>query len=265
MLELPIFHVDAFTCGPFSGNPAAVVPLQRWPEDAVMQAIARQNNLSETAFFVPEEGGFGLRWFTPTVEVQLCGHATLAAAWVIFETLEPAGSMLSFATRSGALQVERDSAGLLSLHFPRWDLTSVAAVPTALTAGLAVEPHEVLTVASKDNWFVVLESEAEVRDIVPDLGALASLHPAGVVVTAPGERSDCVCRYFAPSYGVPEDPGTGSIHCGLVPYWSERLGKEAIHSRQLSARGAEFFCALRGQRTVIAGRASRYLQGSIWV
>ena len=265
MREFPIYIIDAFTCGPFSGNPAAVVPLERWPEDNLMQAIARQNGLSETAFFVPRSEDFELRWFTPDVEVQLCGHATLATAFVIFEELESASRVLNFATRSGTLRVERGAGQRLSMDFPRWDLLPAGDMPARLASGLGVRTAELLTVTSGDNWFVVLDTEQQVRDIAPAFDDLASLHPAGVVVTAPGERSDCVCRYFAPSYGVPEDPGTGSIHCGLAPYWAQRLGKTAIHSRQLSTRGAEFFCEARGERTFIAGSANRYLRGAIRV
>lgn len=265
MRKLAIFHVDAFHSGPFSGNPAAVVPLEAWLEDTAMLAIAAQNRLSETAFFVAGEAAYALRWFTPEVEVELCGHATLASAHVLYEELGVAAAeALRFETRSGALTVVRDG-GLLRMSLPRWRLVAAPNVPGALATGLGVTPAELYRASTGDNWFAVLDSAVAVRELRPDLAALARLHPAGVAVTAPGETSDCVCRYFAPSYGVPEDPGTGSIHCGLAPYWAERLGKRRIHSRQLSARGAELYCEAADDHTFVAGRARTYLSGSIFV
>ena len=263
-MRLPIFQVDAFSMGPFSGNPAAVVPLDAWLETTLMQAIAEQNALSETAFFVPEGDAFGLRWFTPEVEVRLCGHATLAAGVVLFEELGIDRAVLEFATASGTLEVRRDGSRY-GLRLPRWDLEAVGEVPERLAAGLGRQPLELLTVPTRDNWFAVFANEAVLRDLVPDFRALRDLHPAGVVATAPGAQSDCACRYFAPSYGVDEDPGTGSIHCGLVPFWAERLGSRKIRSRQVSARGAEFFCELEDDATLIAGRARIYLRGEIQV
>lgn len=263
-MRLPVFYVDAFSMGPFTGNPAAVVPLEAWLKPRLMQAIAQENALSETAFFVPDGDGFRLRWFTPDVEVKLCGHATLATGVVLYEELGMDRAALEFATASGRLEVRRDGSRY-SLRFPRWDLEPVGEVPERLVTGLGRQPHELLTVSTHDNWFAVFESETELRDIVPDFRALSDLHPAGVVATAPGLQSDCACRYFAPSYGVDEDPGTGSIHCGLVPFWAERLGSREIHSRQVSARGAEFFCTLEGDATIIAGRARTYLRGEIQV
>lgn len=260
--RLRIYQIDAFTGHVFGGNPAAVVPLDDWLDDRTLQDIARENNLSETAFFVPFESGYRLRWFTPATEVRLCGHATLASAFVVFTEFQPNLETVSFATLSGRLEVRRSDDGL-RMDFPRWTLRPVEHAPQSLVAGLRVELRELLMVETSDNYFVVLDGESAVRAVDPDFAMLANLHPAGVVVTATGDESDCVCRYFAPSYGVPEDPGTGSIHCALVPYWSERLGKRRIHSRQVSARGAEFHCELAAERTIIWGRAVKYLEG--WI
>ncbi len=262
MGKLRIWQIDAFTGRLFGGNPAAVVPLDDWLDDATLQAIAAENNLAETAFFVPVESGYQLRWFTPEVEVRLCGHATLASAFVLFTEIEPQLETVSFETLSGRLEVSRADDGLC-MDFPLWSLEPVEHVPGALTAGLGVEPVELLMVETGDNLFAVLDSESTVRALDPDFGKLRTLHPAGVIVTAKGDESDCVCRYFAPSYGIPEDSGTGSIHCALVPYWSARLGKPDIHSRQLSARGAELHCELAGDRTILRGQAVKYLDG--WI
>jgi PhzF family phenazine biosynthesis protein len=263
MSELRLFHVDAFTGRLFGGNAAAVVPLDAWLDDDVMLAIANENNLSETAFFVPSAAGYALRWFTPTVEVRLCGHATLATAFVLFAELTPRAQSVVFETASGALSVRRLAGERLQMTFPRWHLTRVGAVPDALIDGLGAQPAEVLAVDTGDNYFVVFDSESDVLALRPDFARLESLHPAGVIVTAPGTQSDCVCRYFAPSYGIPEDPGTGSIHCALTPYWAEKLDKTAIHSLQVSARGAELYCELTGEATLISGRAVKYLEGVI--
>lgn len=264
MGKLRMFQVDAFTERLFGGNPAAVVPLDDWLDDATLRAIANENNLSETAFFVPANGQYRLRWFTPTVEVKLCGHATLATAFVLFTELEPARRAVTFQTPSGALRVERVGARL-RMSFPRWRLVPAEPVPDALTQGLGLTPADVQAVDSKDNYFVVLPSEADVLAVRPDFRRLRALHPAGVIVTAPGTASDCVCRYFAPSYGIDEDPATGSIHCALAPYWAARLGKADIHSRQLSARGAELFCESRADCTLIAGHAVKYMEAVISV
>jgi PhzF family phenazine biosynthesis protein len=260
--RLPIYQVDAFTKRRFGGNPAAVVPLQRWLGDALMQAIAGENNLSETAFFVPHGEAFRLRWFTPSREVKLCGHATLASAFVLFNELEPDRRAVCFETLSGPLRVTMQEE-LLAMDFPAAVLRPVAAPPAALLEGLGLQPREVLTVESEDNFVAVLDDEAQVRAVRPDFRALESLHPAGVAVTARGEDSDCASRYFAPSYGVPEDPATGSIHCALAPYWSRRLGKARIVAHQVSSRGAELDCEARGERVVLRGRAVKYLSG--WI
>jgi PhzF family phenazine biosynthesis protein len=263
MIELPIYQVDAFTSELFGGNPAAVVPLESWLEDTTLQAVAAENNLAETAFLVPSGTGFELRWFTPTVEVRLCGHATLASAFVLFEELGWSADEIRFETQSGTLGVRREGTRL-TLQFPVWRLESAEA-PAALTAGLGSAPVETFIVDSHDNYFAVYADERGVASITPDFGLLEQLHPAGVIVTAPGRDSDCVCRYFAPSYGIPEDSATGSIHCALAPFWSQRLGLDEIRSRQLSRRGAEFLCSVRGDATLISGHCVKYLEGRIRV
>ncbi len=264
MATLRIFLIDAFTDERFCGNPAAVVPLEAWLDDSILQAVAAENNLSETAFCVADGDSYQLRWFTPTVEVKLCGHATLAAAFVIFEKLEPGRHDVCFETLSGILTVSRADTRLV-MNFPAWQLTSVEPGPSELLAGLGVASAAVFVTTSLDNYFVVLEDEAQIRAVRPDYALLSRLHPGAVVVTAPGDSSDCVSRYFAPSYGIPEDPATGSIHCGLVPYWANRLGKREIFARQASPRGAELYCEQRGDRVLIAGHAVEYLEGHITV
>jgi PhzF family phenazine biosynthesis protein len=262
MTKLRLYQVDAFSSRLFGGNPAAVVPLVSWLDDDLMQDIAAENNLAETAFFVPAGERYELRWFTPMTEVELCGHATLASAHVLFTAIEPARSEVLFETRSGPLGVVREE-DKLRMDFPRWTLRVLEDPPAGLEEALGIEPQEVLSTSSDDNFFAMFDSESEVRSLEPDMDRLAALHPAGVVATARGTRSDCVCRYFAPSYGVDEDSGTGSIHCGLTPLWCERLGRTRIHSIQVSKRGAELFCELREARTLIAGRAVTYLEG--WI
>jgi PhzF family phenazine biosynthesis protein len=264
MSRFRLYQVDAFTSRLFGGNPAAVVPLVSWLDDDLMQSIAAENNLSETAFFVPTESSYGLRWFTPEVEVKLCGHATLATAHVLFTEFEPDRAEVRFDTSSGELVASRRENRIM-LDFPTWRLERLQEPPPELVDALGVTPLEVLVTAERDNLFAVLESEAEVSALTPHMEGLAALHPAGVAVTARSRRADCVVRYFAPSYGVPEDPATGSIQCALVPYWSAKLGKQSIRSLQVSRRGAEFCSELRDGRTMISGCAVKYLEGWIHV
>lgn len=260
-MKLPFFQVDAFTNRVFGGNPAGVCPLDSWLDYDVMQAIAAENNLAETAFFVPGPDRFHLRWFTPTTEVDLCGHATLASAWVLFEKLGIGANEVSFDTRSGVLVVRKD-AGLLSMNFPS-RAGVPAQAPAALLAGLgSVQPVEVLKAR---DYLVVLESEQAVRALTPDFAELAKVDAWAIIITAPGKDVDFVSRFFAPAHGVPEDPVTGSSHCTLVPYWSKRLGKSSLKAHQVSARGGELFCEDLGARVSIAGRAALYLEGSIYV
>jgi PhzF family phenazine biosynthesis protein len=263
MQRLRIYQVDAFTGRLFGGNPAAVVPLETWLDAATMQSIALENNLAETAFFVPERDGFRLRWFTPEVEVKLCGHATLASAHVLFTILEPGRRSVKFETLSGTLTVVA-SGDRLVMDFPRWTLTSAPAdAPRTLAAALNVVPSNVLSTGD-GCWLAVFDSEADVRALAPDFAALRKIG-IFVIATAPGTRSDCVVRFFAPSAGIDEDPGTGSIHCALAPYWCERLGKRTLHSLQVSKRGSELHCTLEGDRVLIAGQAVKYLEGWIEV
>jgi len=257
-MQLPLLQLDAFTDTLFSGNPAAVCPLPAWLDDATMQRIAAENNLSETAFFVGTDGYYALRWFTPQVEVDLCGHATLAAAQVVFDRLEPALLSLRFQTRSGELVVRRDDE-LLTMDFPSQPPLACT-VPEALVAGLGVQPQEVLAAA---DFMVVLESAAQVEALQPDLALFKALPRRGVIVTAPGDDSDFVSRFFAPKVGIDEDPVTGSAHCTLAPYWSERLQKDFMSARQLSARGGTLWCAVRGERVEISGRCIPYREGVI--
>lgn len=259
-MRTSIYQVDAFTSRVFAGNPAAVCPLEAWLDDATLQAVAAENNLSETAFFVGTNGQYDLRWFTPAVEVDLCGHATLASAHVIFEVLDPGLDVVSFSTRSGTLTVKKDGSRR-AMDFPARPGRKCP-VPETLRDGLGLNPEEVLL--SRD-YLAVVGSEAEVRNLVPDLEALSRLDSLGIIVTAPGDDVDFVSRFFAPRAGVPEDPVTGSAHCTLIPYWAHRLGKTDLHARQVSARGGELFCEHHGERVTVAGHAVTCLEGTLFL
>lgn len=258
-MRIPVYQIDAFTGERFCGNPAAVCPLEEWLPDELMRQIAAENNLSETAFFVWQADSYQLRWFTPATEVNLCGHATLASAYVIARILKPRMRRITFTSNSGPLAAEVDG-DLIRLDFPI-DAPRPVAPPPGLKQALGIEPREVLT--SRIKYLLALVSEAEVRALSPDMAALVRLEYSGVIVTAPGEDCDFVSRFFAPRLGVPEDPVTGSAHCVLVPYWAERLGKNKLHARQLSPRGGELFCEAHGARVWMAGRAVKYLEGFI--
>ena len=259
-MKLPIFQVDAFASRGLRGNPAAVVILEAWLDDALLQRIAEENNLSETAFVIPKGEVFPLRWFTPEIEVQLCGHATLATAHVLFGNGQAAGDTVAFATRSGILRVGR-RGDLLELDFPALPAAPTEA-PRALLEGLGTQPAEVLLAK---NFLAVFGSEAEVRGLGPRFDRLRELGTTGVIATAPGESCDFVSRFFGPGVGVDEDPVTGSAHCTLVPFWSRRLGKSKLLGRQVSARGGELYCENRGDRVGIAGYVRDYLSGEITV
>ncbi len=263
MRQLPILQIDAFTDEVFRGNPAAVVPLDAWLTDAQMQSIALENNLAETAFFVLQGDAYGLRWFTPSQEVPLCGHATLASAFVVLNILEANKASVAFHTLSGTLTVRR-AGDLLAMDFPRRELTVVEA-PSLLLDGLGERPREVFRADPDPNLYAVFDTEAQVRTIAPEMSALARLHPSGVAVTAPGTDVDFVSRYFAPSYGIPEDPVTGSTHCALVPYWAQRLGKTTLHARQVSPRGGDLFCEDCDDGVTISGRAVKFLEGRVYL
>ncbi|MBW2029462.1 MAG: PhzF family phenazine biosynthesis protein [Deltaproteobacteria bacterium] len=258
MKKIPVYQVDAFTSRVFKGNPAAVCPLEQWLEDSLMQAIALENNLSETAFFVPNGDDYDIRWFTPLAEVDLCGHATLASAFVIFKELGPSRSEASFQSRSGQLTVKRHG-DLLAMDFPSQPPTGCQ-TPRALLEGLGKEPLEVLC---SEDYLALYRSQDEVLALTPDLEKLKVLDRRGVIVTAQGKEMDFVSRFFAPKLGVPEDPVTGSAHCCLTPYWAAKLGKKRLHARQVSARGGELFCEHRGDRVIIGGHAARFMEGTI--
>ena len=263
-MELKLYQVDAFTQRTFSGNPAAIVPLEEWLPDATMQAIALENNLSETAFFVPRGGGgFDLRWFTPLIEADLCGHATLSTAWVLFNRLGHDRDSVTFHTRSGPLAVVREGDRLV-MDFPAQPpaLIESAAGIGDVAGALGVEPEAVL---AAPYVLAVLDSEATVRAVRPDFRRIAALDNPELIVSAPGTDCDFVSRFFAPAAGIDEDPVTGSAHCILTPYWAKRLGKPEVFARQVSARGGELWCALLGERVSIAGHAALYLEGTIAV
>jgi PhzF family phenazine biosynthesis protein len=261
-MRLPIYQIDAFTDSVFGGNPAAVCPLAAWLPDATMQAIAAENNLAETAFFVPEGADYALRWFTPAVEVDLCGHATLASGYIVFRFMEPQRESVSFRTvKAGTLTVSR-RGDLLVMDFPARPAAPIEPPPDLLAA-LGGSPREVLR--ARDH-LVVYGSAAEVAALKPDLAALAKLDCWAAIATAPAENGvDFVSRFFAPKQGVPEDPATGSSHCTLVPYWAKRLGKTELEARQISRRVGALHCTLNGDRVSIAGHAVLYLEGQIEV
>lgn len=254
---LPI-NIDAFAEKIFEGNPAAVVPLEKWLPDKNMQAIAEENNLAETAFFVPAKNGFHIRWFTPNKEVKLCGHATLASAYVLFNILGYKGDLLSFESLSGRLTVSKKGE-LLTLDFPSQPPV-LCEIPLMLSKGLGKAPLECL---ANEDYLVVFEKEEDVLGIAPDYQLLQQLNLRGVIVTAPSTEYDFVVRFFAPKYGVPEDSVTGSAYNQLMPYWSQKLGKARLNAKQVSARGGEVFCELKNSRVLISGCAVKYMEGTI--
>jgi len=259
-MKLPLFQLDAFATQPFAGNPAAVVILPDWLPDATLQAIAAENNLAETAFVVPGEASFGLRWLTPEIEVDLCGHATLASAFVLFEHGYTARSEVVFNYPGGTLTVVRDG-DRLAMDFPS---RPAQPIPRETAVGDALGAYPVEVLKARD-LLAVFESQQQIHALAPDVAALAKLDAFAVIASAPGEDCDFVSRFFAPRAGVPEDPVTGSAHCTLVPYWSARLGKQILHARQLSRRGGELWCEDRGSRVRISGHVVEYLCGEIEV
>ncbi|HZQ52853.1 MAG TPA: PhzF family phenazine biosynthesis protein [Bryobacteraceae bacterium] len=259
-MELPLFQVDAFTDSLFSGNPAAICPLENWLPDATLQAIATENNLSETAFFVRNSHRFQLRWFTPGCEVDLCGHATLASAYVLFHELHEPGDTLRFETKSGELAVHRDG-DRLAMDFPARPPQPVEP-DSRLVKALGGTPTEILVAR---DYLVRYKTAEEVRQLAPNMELLTQIDRFAFIVTAPGTDCDFVSRFFAPAKGVPEDPVTGSAHCTLIPYWARELNKTSLHARQIGRRGGELFCKLMGDRVEIAGYAKLFLRGTIWV
>ncbi len=259
-MRIPYYRVNAFTAQAFGGNPAGVCVLQQWLPDELLQRIAAENNLSETAFFTRDDGLLHLRWFTPTTEVDLCGHATLASAFVLFSELGYKGDTVKFQSKSGQLEASQRGE-LVELDFPA-RRPEPCPVPEDLVRALGRAPREVLR--SRD-YLAVYDTQAEVAALTPDMGRLARLDCLGVIVTARGKDADFVSRFFAPGAGVPEDPVTGSAHCSLIPYWAERLGKTELFARQISQRGGELYCRLAGERVGIGGRAVMYCRGELVV
>jgi PhzF family phenazine biosynthesis protein len=259
-MEQPQYIVDAFTSKVFSGNPAAVCPLTEWLPDQVMAAIAEENNISETAFIVSNGSNYDIRWFTPSVEVDLCGHATLASAFVVFNFLKPDLDMVSFRSKSGELNVQRQG-DLLVLDFPSRPGVRVDC-PTELAEGIGLTPIE--TFLSRD-YLMIVNSEDEVAQCRPKRELLQGLPSFGIIVSAPGQDCDFVSRVFFPTDAILEDPVTGSAHCTLTPYWSRRLGKTSLHARQISARGGDLFCEDLGERVRIGGSAVLYSKATIYI
>jgi predicted PhzF superfamily epimerase YddE/YHI9 len=257
-MRLPIYQIDAFASEPFTGNPAAVCPLKNWLPDATMQAIAAENNLSETAFFVPKHNGFHIRWFTPVAEVDLCGHATLAAAYVVFNDLGVNADTICFESKSGPLRVAQEGE-LLVMDFPLQPPVPCQ-IPDEIVRAFTVKPIECL---ESEDYIVVFENEEDLLLAEPDLLELSKLNLRGVAITAKSSKYDFVARFFGPKLGINEDPVTGSAYTQLVPYWAERLGVERLHAKQLSKRGGELLCEVIDDRVNIAGRAVRYLTGEI--
>jgi PhzF family phenazine biosynthesis protein len=259
-MRSPIFQVDAFTTRRFAGNPAAVMPLDTFPDDATLQAIAAENNLAETAFLLPHDGDYRLRWFTPATEVPLCGHATLASAAVVMERLEPGRIRVVFHSASGPLTVDRVGAGYV-MNFPARPSEKIPPLP-GLAEALGAVPLEVY--ANAFNYLALLESPRVLRELAPDMAAIARVDRPGVIVTASGEEPfDFFSRYFAPAKGIPEDPVTGASHCMLTPYWAQRLAKTEFRAFQCSRRGGEVICRLKGDRVELEGSCVFYLEGEV--
>ncbi|MHB9111855.1 MAG: PhzF family phenazine biosynthesis protein [Thermoleophilia bacterium] len=257
-MDILYYHIDAFTSAVFAGNPAGVCFLEEWPDDQTLQNVAAENRLPETAFVVPADGFYELRWFSPTMEIDLCGHATLASAHAIFEFINRQSRRVDFQTASGPLSVERQDE-LLVMDFPSRPPEPCG--PPEQLAEILGEPF-METLSARD-LLVVFEDEDQVRDLAPDFAGIVALDTFAVCVTAPGSDCDFVSRFFAPGAGIDEDPVTGSAHCTLIPYWSQRLEKQALHAKQLSSRGGELYCADNGERVSIGGLAVTYLTGTI--
>jgi len=257
-MKLDIYQIDAFANQVFEGNPAAVVPLKEWLPDELLQKIAVENNLSETAFIVLEKDSYRIRWFTPGAEVDLCGHATLASGYVFFEILNHPTNEIRFNSRSGELIVSKQGDELV-LDFPRTKITPCEA-PDVLVRGLGKQPIESYLC---DDYMLVFESEQDIASMQPDFNALGQVECRGIIVTAASNEYDFVSRFFTPQCGINEDPVTGSAHCALAPYWAEKLDKRSLNARQISSRGGNLRCDVVGDRVFIAGKAIKYLQGTI--
>ncbi|HVS94742.1 MAG TPA: PhzF family phenazine biosynthesis protein [Mucilaginibacter sp.] len=261
-MTIPIYQADAFTNRLFGGNPAAICPLTEWLPDDTMQKIAAENNLAETAFFVADDSGFKLRWFTPEFEIDLCGHATLASAHILFSELGYKGDTIHFETvKAGVLTVTKNG-DKYTMDFPSRPPIGIE-MPNGLVEALGGKTP-IAALRSRD-YFLVYNSEDDILDITPDFSALSKFDTVGFIITAPGKKADFVSRFFAPGAGIPEDPVTGSAHCNLIPYWAAKLGKDKLHAYQLSARRGELWCELKGERVLMSGNAVTYLKGEIFV
>jgi len=259
-MKYTIYQVDAFAEKVFQGNPAAVMPLEDWLEDTLMQKIAMENNLSETAFFVKTDAGYHIRWFTPEFEIDLCGHATLASAYIIKNFVEPHLAEINFTTqKAGALRAMAKD-GIYTLDFPS-RMPQPCQIPGQLLKSLGITTA--VEVLKSRDYFVVLPNEDAVKNADPDFTLIKELDSVGVIVTAKGQSADVVSRCFYPGAGIPEDPVTGSAHCNIVPYWSDKLGKTKLFCKQLSQRGGDLHCELEGDRVLMSGKCVLYLEGEI--
>ncbi|MBP8114587.1 MAG: PhzF family phenazine biosynthesis protein [Chitinophagaceae bacterium] len=258
-MKLTIYQIDAFTNKLFAGNPAAVIPLDKWIDDSLMQQLAMENNLAETAFFVPKGNDFEIRWFTPALEINLCGHATLASAFVLFNFLEYKKNLVTFHSKSGLLVVSRNG-DLLNMDFPSWKPELITEYPSELLASLG--NPEIAGVYSNREYLVELMNEEAVRRCTPDFSLMKKVDKM-VIITAPGKEVDFVSRFFAPNAGVDEDPVTGSAHSQLIPFWSYKLGKDIMQAKQLSKRGGNIYCEQKGERVIMGGKCVFYMKGEI--
>ncbi len=258
-MKLTIYQVDAFTDKVFGGNPAAVVPLQDWLDDSLMQKIAMENNVSETAFFVKTDNGYHLRWFTPEKEIDLCGHATLATAYVIKNFIEPHVQEIQFSTQVAGILKTSIKEGIYTLDFPA-RFPEPCDIPENLLESLGVSA--VVEVLKSRDYFVVLPNEEAVQNLEPDFSLMKNLN-AGVIATAKGRSADAVSRCFYPAFGIPEDPVTGSAHCNIIPYWSDKLNKQELFCKQLSKRGGELLCELKNGRVLMSGKCVLFMTGEI--
>lgn len=264
-MHIPIFHVDAFADRPHTGNPAAVCLMDSWLDDESLRKVAAENNLPATAFLVKDKDSYELRWFTTRCEIRLCGHATLAAGFIVLKTLEPKRGEVRFVTKHGGVLDVRLNGETLEMDFPRLIPATCATFPERLMEALGVRgaPSEVLQ--ANQTWIAVLQDQAEVAAADPKFELLETLHPYAAAITAPGRDEDFVTRYFAPSYGIPEDFVTGSVHCALAPYWSQRLRKRELHARQLSPRGGELWCEVGTESVRLKGKAILTMQGTLTI
>ena len=257
-MEISLYQIDAFASKLFEGNPAAVCPLEKWLPDKTMQSIAEENNLSETAFFVPTVNGFHIRWFTPKSEVDLCGHATLAAAYVLFDILGYKRDKIEFDSRSGLLLVTKDNERIV-MDFPAQPPV-LCDIPKEIIKAFDKVPIECL---KSEDFIVVFEREIDIESAKPDLGQLTKLDLRGVIITAKSSSYDFVARFFAPKYGIAEDPVTGSAYTQLAPYWASKIGSKRFSVKQVSSRGGELSCEIVNDRVLIFGKAMKYLEGKI--